>query len=78
MAGETLKKEFIARQKTRAYQSMSKMRESLPMYSYRSQLLKTIRENAVTVLCAETGAGEFKFMLISLVLAFIIFLLRSS
>eukprot|EP00978_Attheya_sp_CCMP212_P049221 scaffold633654_cov55-Attheya_sp.AAC.1 len=46
MAGDILKKEFIARQRTRAYQSMSKMRESLPMYSYRNQLLKTIRENA--------------------------------
>ena len=36
----------------------SKQRESLPMYLYHSNLLSTIRQNPVTVLCGETGCGK--------------------
>ena len=37
---------------------MDAQRKSLPVYSFREQLLKTIRSNAVTVVEGETGSGK--------------------
>jgi ATP-dependent RNA helicase DHX29 len=56
--GRKLQRSFCKKQVTLQYQSMLEARKSLPMFTYRQQLLKTIRENQVTVLCAETGAGK--------------------
>ena len=52
-AGEVIQKEFQRRQRTSQYQSMLEVRTGLPMYSFREQIIKTIKENAVTILCAE-------------------------
>ena len=52
-AGEAIQKEFQKRQRTSQYQSMLEARTGLPMYSFREQILKTIKENSVTILCAE-------------------------
>jgi HrpA-like RNA helicase len=37
---------------------MDAQRKSLPVYSFRDQLLSTIRGNAVTVVEGETGSGK--------------------
>ena len=56
--GKRLQREFTNQQATDSYTKMKKTRDSLPMASYRKQILDTISENAVTILAAETGAGK--------------------
>ena len=34
------------------------LRKRLPIYRYKRRILKTVRENPVTLLMAETGAGK--------------------
>lgn len=53
--GKKMKETFEKKQNTNSYQDMKKIRESLPMYKYRMEFLDTVKQNAVTVLCAETG-----------------------
>lgn len=57
-AGTKLKDLFVKRQSTSAYQEMKKVRTTLPMHGFRDNVLDMIRDNPVTVLCAETGAGK--------------------
>ena len=57
-AGTKLKDLFVKRQSSSAYQEMKKVRTSLPMHGFRENVLDMIRDNPVTVLCAETGAGK--------------------
>ena len=54
-AGAAIQQEFQKRQRTAAYQSMLEARSGLPMYSFREQILQTIKENPVTILCAEVS-----------------------
>ena len=56
--GMKLQREFTHRQATDSYKKMKNTRDNLPMASYREQILDTVRENAVTILAAETGAGK--------------------
>lgn len=56
--GEILQEKFRKKQLSYRYQEMLKSRKSLPIYEYRSQILENIQNNAVTVICAETGAGK--------------------
>jgi hypothetical protein len=53
-----LRDEFVQRQSTPAYEEMKRIRTTLPMYAFRQTVLDTIRNNPVTILCAETGAGK--------------------
>ena len=53
--GERLRVAFHKKEKKQSYRNMKRMRQTLPMYQYRQELLDTVNENAVTVLCAETG-----------------------
>ena len=53
-AGKSLKREFLQRQSTKTYAEMLRQRENLPMTSYRSEVLETIKRNQVMILCAET------------------------
>ena len=53
-AGKSLKREFLQRQSTNTYAEMLRQRENLPMTSYRSEVLETIKRNQVMILCAET------------------------
>ena len=53
-AGEKLKLEFIQRQSTKNYAAMLRQRENLPMTTYRSELLETVKQHQVMILCAET------------------------
>lgn len=57
-AGKQLQKDFRERLSTAPYLKMKATRDNLPMASFREQILKTVRENAVTILAAETGAGK--------------------
>lgn len=50
--------QFQERCETKSYQSMLRYRTSLPIFPYKGHVLDTIDKNAVTVLCAETGAGK--------------------
>lgn len=56
--GKRMQKEFRRKESSSGYQKMKQVRTSLPMYSYRDQVLETVNKNPVTVLCAETGAGK--------------------
>jgi len=56
--GQKMQTDFVRRRSTPPYQKMKGIRESLPMASYRSDILETLTNNPVTILCAETGAGK--------------------
>jgi len=58
LEGERLRFAFTMKQKSPGYLRMNSVRSTLPIYEYRQKLLDTIRENPVTVICAETGAGK--------------------
>ena len=60
-SGDNLKAMFMKRQKIPQYQEMLEARSALPMYSYRDQVLGTIRNNPVTVLCAEVSKTNVLF-----------------
>jgi hypothetical protein len=53
--GEKLRNAFINRQKRQSYDNMYQKRQTLPIFNYRQQILDTVKNNSVTVLCAETG-----------------------
>ena len=57
-AGTKMQRDFTDRQTTAAYVKMKATRDSLPISAYREQILDTVRNNAVTILAAETGAGK--------------------
>jgi HrpA-like RNA helicase len=61
-----LKAQFMSRVTTTAYRGMLKERSALPIFSFRDELLRTIRVNPVTVVCAETGAGKVRCLVSSL------------
>ena len=56
--GKQLQQAFARRQASSDYQQMLTQRMSLPMWSFRDQVLDTIRNHSVTIVCAETGAGK--------------------
>ena len=55
---DNLGEKFSRRMSTRAYQEMSRIRQALPMASYKQTLLETVRDNRVTIISAQTGAGK--------------------
>jgi len=56
--GKALQDSFARKQKSKSYEKMYRNRQCLPIFDYRQQILETVRDNSVTVLCAETGAGK--------------------
>ena len=56
--GKKLQQEFIQRTTRIKYQEMKRIRQNLPISSFREVLLHTIQEHCVTIVCAETGAGK--------------------
>lgn len=56
--GIKMKENFNHKQNSQAYQKLKEIRNNLPMASYRQQVLEMVHRNAVTILCAETGAGK--------------------
>jgi ATP-dependent RNA helicase DHX29 len=61
-AGEGLKREFLQRQSTQIYAEMLRQRKSLPMTSYRGEVLDTIKNHQVMILCAETVSMSRSFV----------------
>ncbi len=53
--GKALRDSFVSKQKRQSYEKMYRSRQCLPIFDYRQQILDTVRNNSVTVLCAETG-----------------------
>ncbi len=53
--GLNLKRKFLEKQMEDGYQMMLKSRKVLPIHNFRELILQTVKENPVTVLCAETG-----------------------
>lgn len=39
--------------------SMKEQRESLPIYKFREEIIKTVSDNPVTIVIAETGSGKY-------------------
>lgn len=56
--GGKIREEFVRRQKSAEYRAMLNVRNSLPMSSFRQEVLETVEKNSVMILCAETGAGK--------------------
>jgi HrpA-like RNA helicase len=56
--GFKLKQDFVVKMRSPAYLAMERGRASLPIYSYRTQLLETIQSSQITILCGETGCGK--------------------
>lgn len=56
--GKTLQKDFQHKMQTSKYENMLKERSALPIFAHRESFLRAVRENAVTILCASTGAGK--------------------
>ena len=40
------------------FKAMEKSRETLPIHTYKAQLLQAIKENQVVIICGETGCGK--------------------
>ena len=55
---ERMRDAFIRHKKTKAYGLMMDQRQMLPIHQFRKQIIETVRDHPVTVLCAETGAGK--------------------
>ncbi|KAK5407781.1 hypothetical protein LTR06_007524 [Exophiala xenobiotica] len=50
--------EWTSRTSRPAFQQMLEVRQSLPVHQYKDDILSCIANNAVSVICAETGAGK--------------------
>lgn len=70
---EKLRNAMIAKQKGEQYNRMYLMRQMLPIFDYRQQILDTVRKNSVTVLCAETGETKFYSQWIILAITNVLF-----
>ncbi|KIW97056.1 uncharacterized protein Z519_02448 [Cladophialophora bantiana CBS 173.52] len=55
---EQVSKEWNMRTSHSSFHEMLQIRQQLPVHQYKDQILSCIRKNAVSVICAETGAGK--------------------
>lgn len=55
---DVLKSLWEAKTSKASYQKMLAIRQQLPIWQHRQQIVDTINAHQVTVLCAETGAGK--------------------
>ena len=55
---EQISTEWHSRASRPAFQDMVRIREELPVHQYKDLILSCVRENAVSIICAETGAGK--------------------
>ncbi|KAI9100636.1 P-loop containing nucleoside triphosphate hydrolase protein [Phlyctochytrium arcticum] len=53
-----LYKEFLAKAASSEYQKMLAYRQNLPSYKYKDDMLKTLANNQVLIICGETGCGK--------------------
>lgn len=51
--------EWSSRLSSPAFKRMLTAREQLPIFSQRDHILEQISSNTITIICAETGSGEF-------------------
>lgn len=56
---EALKELWARKTSTQAYQKILHDRMSLPMFQFKDTVLDVVEKNQVTILCGETGCGEF-------------------
>ena len=49
---------FRSTKKSRTHMSIKEWRESLPIYQFKSELLKAIKENRILIVIGETGSGK--------------------
>lgn len=59
-----LQQRFQLRIQTVDYRKMATQRAKLPIYTFRENILETIRNNPVTILCAETGTKKMLFFVV--------------
>lgn len=53
-----LKSLWEMKSSTTRFQKMLKLRQQLPIWDHREQVLNTVNAHPITILCAETGAGK--------------------
>jgi ATP-dependent RNA helicase DHX29 len=58
LSKEQVLQEWRARTSLPAFDKMLEIRQQLPVHSYKDVILDCINNNAVSVICAETGAGK--------------------
>ncbi|EHY57438.1 hypothetical protein HRR90_001375 [Exophiala dermatitidis] len=55
---DTVSREWEMRSSRPAFKSMLEVRRQLPVHQFRDMILSCVTDNAVSVICAETGAGK--------------------
>ncbi|KAG5952596.1 hypothetical protein E4U53_000472 [Claviceps sorghi] len=55
---EALKRTWADKASTNNFQAMLQFRMQLPMWQFRSQVLKAVDDNQVVIVCGETGCGK--------------------
>lgn len=58
LSSEQVLKEWMTRTARPAFEEMLEVRRQLPVHSYKDVILDCVNNNAVSVICAETGAGK--------------------
>jgi len=58
LTSEQVLQEWTARTSRPAFDRMLEIRQQLPVHSYKDVILDCVNNNAVSVICAETGAGK--------------------
>lgn len=58
LTSEQVLQEWTARTSRPAFDRMLEIRQQLPVHSYKDVILDCVNNNAVCVICAETGAGK--------------------
>ncbi|KAI9330847.1 P-loop containing nucleoside triphosphate hydrolase protein [Obelidium mucronatum] len=58
MKGRELQQQYEEKIATAAYKTMLKMRQRLPSYKFRDQIIESVESNQVVIICGETGCGK--------------------
>ena len=56
--GDKMRNAFIRKMRGRRYEQMYSNRKCLPIFDFRQEILDTVNNNPVTILCAETGKSD--------------------
>lgn len=58
LSSEEAKETWLARARSAPFKKMQPVRESLPVFQYKNEILETFEQNQIVIVCADTGAGK--------------------
>ena len=50
--------DFLQKEKIKKLQLLREAQEKLPVFKYQESILKTIKENQITIIAGDTGCGK--------------------